>query len=316
MYSIDEKKLKRDINSKKKTLIVAFLITVIINVTLFIIYFKITNKDINFGKASICLSAISLILLIYTLYTFICCKKSAKNTKYLTKNGILIKDQPIYFENSLLPFDLSPCMYYIDKDMKLHKLKVRHNIDLSGKSKADLLIDPNDHNKYYIDTNIKSKNAKDYDFGNEIFPNYINYYEDNSIAKNNIIIYLTIIALLIYVFIVNTIHFKVVCGVLIVFLIKDIINMIINISTNNKIIKKIKHLSKHGKLHKDLKFEKEIITKAKYKLLIPKVKYKEKELVGDKIMYNPKEKIDLLIDEKEKIYYIDFDIQTYNEKYK
>ena len=75
MYSIDEKKLKRDINNKRKTLIVAFLITVIINITLFIIYFKITDKNIYFGKISICLSAISIILLIYTLYTYICCKK-------------------------------------------------------------------------------------------------------------------------------------------------------------------------------------------------------------------------------------------------
>ena len=298
-------------------MIIEFIITLIINITLYIIYFKITDKNIYFGKASICLSLISIIVLIYTVYTYICCKKSAGNTKYLTKSGVLIKDQPIYFENSLLPFDLSPCMYYIDKDMKLHKLKIRHNIDLTGKSKADLLIDINNHKRYYIDTGIKAKkDAKEYDFGDNIFPDYIKYYEDSSISRNNIIIYLTIIGLLVYVFITNDIKFKVASGVLIAFLLKDTISMIANIINNIKKIDKIKYLSKNGKLHKNLKFEKEIITKAKYKLLIPKVKYKDKELVGEKILYNPKDKIDLLIDEKEKVYYIDFDMKTYNEKYK
>ena len=64
------------------------------------------------------------------------------------------------------------------------------------------------------------------------------------------------------------------------------------------------------------KYEKKVITNNKTNLLIPTIKHEGKELVGDKIPFDTKEKIDLLIDEKKNIYYINYDIKSYIDKYK
>jgi len=323
MYKIDFKKLEEEIKNKKFFMLIELLIVIVINSLLAYIYFKISNKDFNIGKICLLLSIISISIIIYTIYQFICSKKSYNDAKYLTNNGILVKNLSIRVEHSILPFDLKPCVYYIDNNQKLHILKARNNLLLMGKSKVDLLVDKKNPKRYYIDSNIKTTSKYDEEknlnsFSKDIYPDYINYYEDNSICKNNITIFAIGIFVSIYVilYVADTLPSKAMLGVLSVFLLSGIINLTRKIISNNKMIDKIKYLSKNGKLFKDYKYEKKIITNNKTNMLIPTIKHDGKELVGDKIPFDTKDKIDLLIDEKKNIYYIDYDIKTFKEKYK
>ena len=323
MYKIDFKKLEEEIKNKKFFMLVELLMVIVINAVLAYVYFKISNKDFNIGKICSLLSVISISIVIYTIYQYICSKKSIKDAKYLTNNSILVKNLSIRVEHSILPFDLKPCVYYIDNNGKLYILKARNNLLLMGKSKVDLLIDKKNPRRYYIDSNIKTTSKYDEEknlnyFSKDIYPDYINYFEDNSICKNNITIFAIGIFICIYVllYVADTIPSQAMLGLLSVFLLYGIINLTKKIISNNKMIDKIKYLSKNGKLYKGYKYEKKVITNNKTNLLIPTIKHEGKELVGDKIPFDTKEKIDLLIDEKKNIYYINYDIKTYIDKYK
>ena len=319
MFKIDFKKLEKELNLKKKTLYIELFASIIINIVLYIVYFIITKKNSTYGIISLILSAMTIVMLIITIKNIVSLKKCISNAKYLSNKGILLRNQKIKAESTL--FNLIPCLYYIDSKMVLHKLKINHTINFFGKSKVDLLIDENNPKRYFIDTDIKTTSSFNEEENNKHFsdkiyyPNYITYYEDNSININSILIFILLIGFFIYIAIVKEeIIIKGLSGAIILFSIIGLINNIRGIINNNKIINKIKKVSKTGKLCNNLKYEKELINND---FIYAKVKYDNKEYESDKIKYLPdKDKIDLLIDEKTKQYYIDYDIETYLNHYK
>jgi hypothetical protein len=319
MYKIDFKKLEKELNLKKKYFFIELLISIIINSILLVIYFIITKRNNTYGIISIILSAITIIVLIISIKNILDIKKCIKNAKYLTNKGILLKNQKINAENFLM--SLVPCLYYIDDKMNLHKLKIKHTINFFGKSTVDLLIDLNNPKKYFIDTTINTtskfnEEGNSKHFSNKIYyPNYIPYYEDNSINKNSILIFLLLIGFFIYISIIKEeLYIRGLSIAIIVFSLISIFNNIRGIVTNNIIINKIKKLSMTGTVHKNIKYDKELINNH---YIIAKIKYNDKEYTSNRIKYLPdKDKIDLLIDEKTNTYYIDYDIDTYYNKQK
>lgn len=319
MYKIDYKKLEKELNLKKKYFYIELSVSIIINIVLFVVYFIITKRNNTYGLISLCLSLITIIALIIGIKNIIDIKKCIKSAKYLSNNGILLKNQKISAESTLM--NLVPCLYYIDTNKKLHKLKIKHTINFFGKSKVDLLIDKDNPKIYFIDTEIKTTDkyneSENYKiFSNKVYyPNYIAYYEDNSININNLLIFVLLIGFFIYILIIKEeVYIKGLSLAIILFSLVGIFNMIRNIVSNNKIINKIKYLSDKGVLHNNIKYDKELINND---CIIAKVKVDNKEYVSDKIRYLPdKDKIDLLIDEKTNTYYIDYDIETYLNKYK
>ena len=318
MYKIDFKKLEKELRYKKNLFYIELLISIIINIVLYIVYFVITKRNETYGIISLCLSLITIIILIIAIKNIIDIKKCISNAKYLSNKGVLLRNQKIKAEGTM--FNLIPCLYYIDSNMNLHRLKIKHTVNFFGKSTVDLLIDLNNPKKYFIDTDIKTGSSFDEsennkNFSDKVFyPNYVTYFEENQINKNSILIFILLICFFIYIAIVKEeMYLKILSLAIIVFSLFSLINNIRGIIDNNKTINRIKKLSTKGTLHKALSYDKELINN---NYIIAKVKYNDKELESDRIKYLPdKKKIDLLIDEKSKTYFIDYDIETYKDKY-
>ena len=319
MYKIDFKKLEKEMNLKKKLFYIEFFFSIVINIVLYIIYFIITKRNSTYGIITVCLSIATIIILIIAIKNIIDIKKCINNAKYLSNKGILLRNQKIKAEGTI--FNLIPCLYYIDSNMQLHRLKIKHTVNFFGKSTVDLLIDLDNPKRFFIDTDIKttdkfneSENSKN--FSDKVFyPNYVTYFEENQINKNSILIFILLICFFIYIAIVKEeTYLKILSLAIIAFSLLSLINNIRGIIDNNKTIKRIKSLSSKGTLHKGLSYDKELINN---NYIIAKVKYNDKELDSDRIKYLPdKKKIDLLIDDKSKAYFIDYDIETYKDKYK
>ena len=313
MYKIDLKRLTNELKYKKKHLFIEFVLAVVVNVILFVVYFIVTKKNNYVGIASIVVSILTVIFLVLTIKEVISIKKCIKDAKYLSNNGTLLKKQKINIKSFLL-FS-KPCLYYVDSTYKIKKLKLRHAINLFNTASFDLLIDLKNPKRYYIDSEIKTTNNFDLESNNKPFkdkinyPGYINVLIDKNLQINNIITFLLLIAFFIYVGIVK--DDAIVRGATIgasFILAIEIFKSISKTIELDKKEKSIKILLKKGKLYSNLKFK---IDKKddKAKQVTVKVNHNDKELISDKIKYLPeKDKVNLLIDEKSNNYIIDYDI--------
>ena len=318
MYKLNTKGIDEELKNKNKVLIIEVFIILIINSILAIIYFIITNKNVTYGHISLILSFLTIITLISTIISILDLRRCRNNANKLKENGILLKNQILRADIFFL--SNSSYIYYIDTKMKIHKLKIRHQINFKGESKVDLLIDKDNPKIYFIDKFIETTNKYDNKknlekFSKEIFyPEYTNYYIIKRENYRNIAVFILGIIIGIILFLIKKEDIiKVASLILILSMLINIIKSIINIVNNNKIIDKIKYLSKKGKLIENIDYNKEFVNNKIN--VIPKIKYKNKELVGDIIKYQDKKKIDLLIDETKNLYHIDYNIRSYYDKY-
>ncbi len=252
-----------------------------------------------------------------SINSFLNCRNSIADAKYLTNKGVLLRNQPLRLESRTFAVNGNLYVYYIDEMKRINKLKIRNSINLLGKSKVDLLIDIKDPKRYYIDDHIKSNKENSFKFKDKIFPNYISYYEDNNNYRNNIMfqLFAVIILVIVNIFLVTEVPLRSLLTALAVVFMIEVGSNFKKIIVNKKIIKKIIYLSDKGTFYNNLSYSVEN-TKGD-SIARVKVKHKDKELISDRIKYYPdKKRIDLLIDEKKNIYYIDYDICSYNDYYK
>ncbi len=318
MYKVNTKELENELKEKEKILLIEFLIALIVNIVLAVVYFIITKKNYTYGQISILLSILTIITLISTIKNIFDLNKCKRNAKILSKKGILIKNQIVRVDIFFL--SNKSYIYFIDRKMKIHKLRIRHQINYKGESKVDLLIDKDNPNIYFIDKKIDTTNEYDKKKNLESFskdkyyPDYCSYYTSKKENYRNILVFTLGIIIGVILFIIKKEDIiKVASIILIISMLVNIIKGIINIVNNNSIINKIIYLSNKGTLIKDNEYSKEFINNKVD--IIPKIKYKDKELIGDIIKYQDNKKIDLLIDEKKKIYHMNYNIMSYYDKY-
>ena len=312
MYKIDIKKLEKELKIKRKHFFIALFFSIIINVVLFIVYYIITKKDNTFGIAALTLSILTVLLLLQGIKDIICLRKCISDAKYLINDGTLLKKQKINIKNTM--FFFKPCLYYVDKNYKVKRLKIRHTIDLFSKGTLDLLIDIKNPKRYYIDTDIKTNSKYDPDTNNKPFkdvisyPGYVKLITDNNSLISNITTFVVLVAFFIYIGIIKDDTFirGAALGASLVLTVESL-RTLAKIIDNKKKIKMTKALLKNGKLYNNIKFKidkKDEIAKT----VIVKINHNDKDYKSDKIRYYPeKEKVSLLIDDKEN-YIIDYDI--------
>ena len=313
MYKIDKQKLKNELKYRRKNLIIELLLSLIVIATLLVVYFIITKKNISFGIAAICLSIISILFIVQTIIDIISLKKCIKDSVYLTNKGYLLKKQKISINNS---FITKPCLYYIDKNYKIYKLKIRHAIDLFNKSSLDLLIDINNPKRYYIDTCIDTTSKFDLEKNNKPFKDMITYpglaynITKNNSLISNITTFIILVGFFIYVGIMkedSIIRGAALAASLILSI--EVFKNLSKIIKNNNRNKEIIYLLKNGKLYTDIKYK---IDKKKDSNgnVILKINHNDKTYLSDRIKYYPeKDKVSLLINEKTDKYVIDYDIE-------
>ncbi len=322
MYDINFKIIKEDINRKIKAIIISIIALVIFGTILSIVYFQITDKNELVLKISIGILLIVVIDIINSIIKLYKACVSMKCAKKLSKNGTLLRNQKLCLDQSFLSLFLSPCIFYINEKGKLYRLRLRNSYNIIGKSSMDVLIDLKNPKIYYIDNKIittekydNNKNLEKFS-DKKYYPDYTVQYEKKNNCKNSIILLLLVIGVSIYLFITKDISY--VRAISLTALLLSSIEFIKNIRLivgYNKEINKRKNLSINGTLYNNIEYNHKERARG---LILPIVKYKDKDLVGKEIPFKTeRKKIDLLIDEKNpKDYIIEYDIITYRDKYK